>query len=74
MVAVTKLAVREEVVQAGAASEVVAMAEATQEVAAMATAMGAAALVAAKEVVLVVGQMVAAKTQGGMPNSLSMNC
>ena len=74
MVAVTKLAVREEVVQAGAASEVVAMAEATQEVAAMATAMGAAALVAAKEVVLVVGQMVAAKTQVGMPNSLSMNC
>lgn len=71
----TKLAVREEVVQAGAASEVVAMAEATQEVAAMATtAMGAAALVAAKEVVLVVGQMVAAKTQVGMPNSLSMNC
>ena len=74
MVAVTKLAVREEVVQAGAASEVVAMAEATQEVAAMARAMGAAALVAAKEVVLVVGQMVAAKTQVGMPNSLSMNC
>lgn len=70
----TKLAVREEVVQAGAASEVVAMAEATQEVAAMARAMGAAALVAAKEVVLVVGQMVAAKTQVGMPNSLSMNC